>query len=62
MRLEPSVTIPVLQQHKADSRPIAMVTAYDAGQARLADAAGEWAKARRCEENARIWAGRAAKF
>jgi hypothetical protein len=31
-------------------------------ESRLADAAGEWKKARRCEENARIWAGRAAKF
>jgi hypothetical protein len=32
------------------------------GEARRAEAAGEWKQAQRCKENARVWAGRAAKF
>ena len=31
-------------------------------EATLAAKAGEWQKAQRCKANARIWAGRAAKF
>jgi hypothetical protein len=31
-------------------------------EATLAEKAGEWQKAQRCKANARIWAGRAAKF
>ncbi len=34
------MTVPMLQRRKARKQPIVMVTAYDAAQARLADAAG----------------------
>lgn len=38
--MEAHVTVPQFARHKADKRPLVVVTAYDATQARIADAAG----------------------